>query len=92
MWFFSSDAYDQIKKILANQVPQLRDIRPDVPLPLQEIVHTALSFDAANRFEHAEEMQRALASLLKNHTEPTDDRALARSIRDAMARRSRSKI
>jgi serine/threonine-protein kinase len=90
--FGGTDAYEQIKKILANQVPQLRDIRPDVPLPLSEIVHTALSFDPSNRFEHAEEMQRALASLLKNHTEPTDDRALARSIKDAMARRSRSKM
>jgi serine/threonine-protein kinase len=90
--FGGSDAYEQIKKILANQVPPLRDARPDVPLPLAEIVHTALSFDPADRFERAEEMQRALASLLKNHTEPTDDRALARSIRDAMERRSRSKM
>ena len=87
-----ADAYEQIKKILANQVPPLRDVRPDVPLALAEVVHTALSFDAADRFERAGEMQRALASLTKNHTEPTDDRALARSIRDAMARRSRSKM
>ena len=87
-----ADAYEQIKKILANQVPPLRDARPDVPLPLDEIIHTALSFEPADRFERAEEMQRALASLTKNHTEPTDDRALARSIRDAMARRSRSKM
>ncbi|HXU69872.1 MAG TPA: serine/threonine-protein kinase [Polyangia bacterium] len=87
-----ADAYEQVKKILANQVPQLRDVRSDVPLALAEIVHTALSFDPADRFERAEEMQRALASLTKNHTEPTDDRALARSIRDAMARRSRSKM
>lgn len=90
--FGGGDAYEQVKKILANQVPQLRDVRPDVPLPLAEVVHTALSFDPADRFERAEEMQRALASLTKNHTEPTDDRALARSIRDAMARRSRSKM
>ncbi|MGZ3442362.1 MAG: hypothetical protein ACXVDD_22735, partial [Polyangia bacterium] len=82
----------QVKKILANQVPQLRDVRPDLPLPLAEVVHTALSFDPAHRFDRAEEMQRALASLTKNHTEPTDDRALARSIRDAMARRSHSKM
>lgn len=90
--FAGADAYEQIKKILANQVPPLREMRPDVPLALAEIVHAALSFDAADRFERAEEMQRALASLTKNHTEPTDDRALARSIRDAMARRSRSKM
>jgi serine/threonine protein kinase len=89
---YGGDAMEQVKKILGNQVPQLRDVRPDLPLPLAEVVHTALSFDPADRFESAEEMQRALASLTKNHTEPTDDRALARSIRDAMARRSRSKM
>jgi serine/threonine-protein kinase len=89
---YGGDAMEQVKKILANQVPQLRDVRPDLPLPLAEVVHTALSFDPAHRFDRAEEMQRALASLTKNHTEPTDDRALARSIRDAMARRSRSKM
>ena len=89
--FGGGDAYDTIKRIMANQVPALREARPDVPLPLCEVVHTALSFDPADRFERAEEMQRALASLLKNHTEPTDDRALARSIRDAMARRAEQK-
>ena len=90
--FGGGDAYDTIKRIMANQVPPLREMRADVPLPLAEVVHTALSFDPAHRFERAEEMQRALASLLKNHTEPTDDRALSRSIRDAMARRSHSKM
>ena len=90
--FGGGDSHDTIKRILANRVPPLRDERPEVPLPLAEIVHAALSFDPADRFERAEEMQRALASLLKSHTEPTDDRALARSIRDAMARRSRSKM
>jgi serine/threonine-protein kinase len=89
---YGGDAMDQVKKIMGNQVPQLREVRPDLPLPLTEVVHTALSFNPADRFERAEEMQRALAALTKNHTEPTDDRALARSIRDAIARKNRSKI
>ncbi len=88
---YGGDAMEQVKKILGNQVPSLRDVRPDLPLPLTEVVHTALSFDPADRFERAEEMQRALASLTKNHTEPTDDRALARSIRDAIKRRENRK-
>jgi serine/threonine-protein kinase len=84
---YGGDAMEQVKKILGKQVPQLRDVRPDLPLAMTEVVHTALSFDPADRFERAEEMQRALAALTKNHTEPTDDRALARSIRDAIKRR-----
>jgi len=85
---YGGDAMDQVKKILGKQVPELRSVRPDLPLPLTEVVHTALSFDPADRFERAEEMQRALTSILKNQPEPTDDNALARSIRDAIARRT----
>jgi serine/threonine-protein kinase len=89
--FGGGDAMDVLKRIMAGTVPPLRDLRPDVPLPLAEVVHTALAANPADRFERAEEMQRALASLLKNQTEPTDDKALARSIRDAMARRKAAK-
>jgi serine/threonine protein kinase len=85
--FAGGDNMDVVKRIIAGKVPALRELRPDTPLPLAEVVSTALAMNPADRFESAEEMQRALASLLKNHTEPTDDKALARAIRDAMARR-----
>jgi serine/threonine protein kinase len=86
--FGGGDNMDVVKRIIAGKVPQLRELRADLPLPLAEVVHTALAMNPTDRFESAEEMQRALASLLKNHTEPTDDKALARAIREAIARRS----
>jgi serine/threonine protein kinase len=86
--FGGGDAIDVLKRISANQVPNIRDVRGDIPPALAEVVHTALAFNPADRFDNAEEMQRALASILRNQTEPSDDKALQRSIREAIARRT----
>jgi serine/threonine-protein kinase len=86
--FASTDQLETIKKITGNQVPDIRGLRTDIPAALAEVVHAALAFNASDRFERAEEMQRALTAILKNQAEPTDDKALARSIRDAIARRT----
>jgi hypothetical protein len=51
-------------------------------------VHTALERLPSGRFDAAAEMQRALASILRGQTEPTDDKILARSVKDAIARRA----
>jgi serine/threonine-protein kinase len=86
--FASKDTLETIKKITSNEVPNIRELRKDIPPSLAEVVHAALAFNPSDRFERAEEMQRALSSILKNQPEPTDDKALARSIRDAIARRT----
>jgi serine/threonine-protein kinase len=86
--FASKDTLETIKKITTNAVPNIRELRQDIPPALAEVVHAALAFNPSDRFERAEEMQRALSSILKNQPEPTDDKALARSIRDAIARRT----
>jgi serine/threonine protein kinase len=85
--FGGGDAIDVLKRISSGKVPQVRDVRPNVPAAFAEVVHTALAFNPAERFENAEEMQRALASILRGQTESTDDKSLARSIRDAIGRR-----
>ena len=86
--FGGGDAIDVLKRISAGKVPQVRDVRPNVPAAFAEVVHTALAINPAERFDSAEEMQRALASILRGQTESTDDKSLARSFRDAIARRS----
>ncbi len=86
--FGGGDQLDVIKKVSLAMVPLLRDVRPDIPAALAEVVHTALARNPADRFESAAEMQRALTSILKGHSEPTDDRALSRSIKEAIARRT----
>jgi eukaryotic-like serine/threonine-protein kinase len=86
--FYSKDTIETIKKITSGQVPNIKELRKDIPPSLAEVVHGALAHNPADRFDRAEEMQRALGSILKNQPEPYDDTALARSVRDAMARRA----
>jgi serine/threonine-protein kinase len=85
--FGGGDAIDVLKRISSGKVPQVRDVRPNVPAAFAEVVHTALAINPAERFDSAEEMQRALASILRGQTESTDDKSLARAIRDAIGRR-----
>jgi serine/threonine-protein kinase len=84
--FASDDTAEVLRRITACEVPSLKGLRPDLPAPLAEVVHTALEKSPSERFESAAEMQRALASILRNHTEPSDDRAIARSVEAALAR------
>ena len=86
--FGGGDAIEVIKRVSSAQVPSLGDLRQDLPPALVEVVHTSLARSPNDRFESAAEMQRALSSILKGQPEPTDDRALARSIKEAMARRA----
>jgi serine/threonine-protein kinase len=86
--FGGGDAIDVVKRVQTAMVPPLRDARPELPPALSEVVHTALERLPSGRFESAAEMQRALASILRGSTEDTDDRALARSFKDAIARRT----
>jgi eukaryotic-like serine/threonine-protein kinase len=65
-------------------VPRIDTMRNDLPQALCEAIHTALARDPQARFETAEEMLRALTSILRNHPEPTDAAPLAWSVRRAM--------
>jgi eukaryotic-like serine/threonine-protein kinase len=86
--FGGGDALEVIKRVSTAMVPPLRDVRNDIPPALAEVIHTALERLPSGRFDSAAEMQRALASILRGQTEPTDDKVLSRSVKDAIARRT----
>lgn len=72
-------------------VPPLRELRPDVPEALAAVIHRALAKNAAERFESAHDMARALSDVLRTAPEPADARRLAGLVewarrRDASAR------
>lgn len=59
------------------RVPELRELRPDVPEALAAVVRRALAKDAGARFESAHEMARALIDVLRAAPEPVDVRTIA---------------
>jgi serine/threonine-protein kinase len=70
-------------RILQGKVPDLRELRPELPAELAEIVTRALARQTRDRYQRATEMIDALAQLLRRQPEPTDGPALARSVRNA---------
>jgi serine/threonine-protein kinase len=84
--FAGSAAAETVLKVQAGEVPPLAEQRSDLPSTVCDVVACALERHAENRYESAEEMMRALATILRSHPEPTDARPLAWSVRRALAR------
>jgi serine/threonine-protein kinase len=83
--FYGSNIGELVLKVREGAVPRLERERSDLPSELCEIVHTALARNPADRFESADEMLRALTSLLRVHPQPTDATHLGWSVRRAMS-------
>lgn len=68
------------------KVPDLREIRPDVPDELWEVLKIALAKDPGDRFGTAHLMARVLADLLRRTDEPTDSRRISKIVQSARGR------
>lgn len=68
------------------RVPDLRELRPDVPELLWEALKMALDVDPQERFGSTHMMGRVLRELLRSTDEPTDARRIARAVRSAQQR------
>jgi serine/threonine-protein kinase len=84
--FAGKAAGEVVLKVQAGEVPPVAGERSDLPSAVCEVVSCALERDPQNRFESAEEMMRALATILRGHPEPTDARPIAWSVRQAQTR------
>ena len=83
---------DVVRRVKEGYVPPLSEYRPDVPREFLEILSIALDKSPVSRFGSAAEMQRALASLLRTQSEPTDAEPLARSVRLAIRRLAEAEL
>jgi serine/threonine-protein kinase len=70
-------------RVIACEVPDLREIRPEIPAELSAIVHRSLAKDPNERFQTAREMIAALSGLLCHPEVATDGPAIAQSAREA---------
>ena len=75
-----------LKKVRDAQVPQLKELRPDLPDSLCAAIHRSLAKDPAQRFSSARSMVRTLANILRMTPESTSNDVLARSIAEARQR------
>jgi serine/threonine protein kinase len=77
-------------RVHETKVPDLRELRPDVPIALAQLVHRALARDPAQRFGHARLMARAMIDVLRATPEPVEPRRIAELV--AWARGGRLSI
>ncbi|NLF10271.1 MAG: serine/threonine protein kinase [Anaerolineaceae bacterium] len=66
--FDANSAMTLLMMHLQDPVPELREVRPDVPDPLMDIVRRALAKDREERFASMEDLGRALRNL-RDHLE-----------------------
>ncbi|RPI53689.1 MAG: serine/threonine protein kinase, partial [Chloroflexi bacterium] len=66
--FDADSAMTLLMMHLQDPVPDLREMRPDVPAPLMDIVRQALAKDRQERFASMEDLSRALRNL-RDHLE-----------------------
>lgn len=73
-------------KVADAVVPDVREIREDVPDELHAVLQTALAKEPADRYGTAHMMARMLAEILRRTAEPTDHRRIAQIVKSARAR------
>jgi serine/threonine-protein kinase len=65
------------------EVPELGELRPDLPKGLVQTVKCVLSRDPDERFESANDMRLALTQLLRKSPVTTDAKLIARAVAEA---------
>lgn len=65
------------------QIPELKELRPDLPDALLDTVRTGLARDPTARFGSAQEMMKALTGLLRHSPVNPDAKVLSRAVNEA---------
>ena len=85
--FYGETDYQTVELVRQARVPSLTALNPEVPLELDRIVHRALARDPAQRFQHAYELQDALAQFLFSHALKVTSRDVAQLVRECVVER-----
>lgn len=89
--FYGETDYQTVELVRKANIPSLSTINPAVPAELDQIVHRALARDPDNRYQHAYEMQEALAQFLFARGMKVTSRDIAQMVRRCMADREQTK-
>jgi serine/threonine-protein kinase len=83
--FYGETDYQTVELVRQARVPSLPALNPDVPPELDGIVQRALARDPEQRYQHAYEMQDALAQFLFSRSLKVTSRDIAWLVRECMA-------
>jgi serine/threonine protein kinase len=82
---------DTINAIIADEIPLVRRLQPDVPKELESIVRRALQRNPAKRYANAAEMGAALRNVIRIHSEEVSKEDISIFIEKVFGDRARTK-
>jgi eukaryotic-like serine/threonine-protein kinase len=88
--FYGETDYQTVELVRQARVPSLCALNPEVPTELDQIVHRALARDPDQRFQHAYELQDALAQFLFSRSLKVTSRDVAWLVRECLAERQQT--
>jgi len=83
--FYGETDYQTVELVRQARVPSLPALNPEIPTELDDIVHRALARDPDHRYQHAYEMQDALAQFLFSRGLKVTSRDVAWLVRECLA-------
>jgi eukaryotic-like serine/threonine-protein kinase len=89
--FYGETDYQTVELVRQARVPSIQQFNSDVDPDLEAVVRRALARDPRDRFQHAADLQEALAQVLFSRGIKVTSRDIASMVREAIAEREMSK-
>lgn len=88
--FYGESDYQTVELVRQARVPSIAALNPEVKPELEAIVRKALARDPNDRYQHAADLQDALAQYLFSNGLKVTSRDIAQLVRDATAEKKKS--
>jgi serine/threonine-protein kinase len=88
--FFGDTDYQTVEMVRQARVPAIAPQNPEVSAELEEIVRRALARDPAERFDHAADLQEALAQFLFSQRMKVTSRDIEQLVQSCLREKQRS--
>jgi eukaryotic-like serine/threonine-protein kinase len=89
--FYGETDYQTVELVRQSKIPSLQALNPEIDGDLEGIVRRALARDPRDRFQHAADLQEALAQHLFSHGMKVTSRDIAKIVRDVATERELDK-
>jgi serine/threonine-protein kinase len=83
--FYGETDYQTVELVRQARIPALPALNPEIPAELDQIVRRALARDIPQRFQHAYELQDAVAQFLFSRSLKVTSRDIAWLVRECLA-------
>jgi eukaryotic-like serine/threonine-protein kinase len=88
--FYGDTDYDTVQLVRQARIPSLKSLNPEVETQLEEVVRKALARDVVDRFQHAADLQDALAQHLFSRGMKVTGRDIAQLVNQCLKEKEKS--